>query len=530
MTLDLLIRGGRVIDGAGNPWFHADVGVRAGRIEAVGRLAGAAAARTIDADGLVVCPGFVDMHTHSDLQLLSNPPHEAKVRQGVTLDVLGQDGLSYAPVTDGTLAELRVALAGWNEDPPGFDWDWRSVGEYLDRLDRGIAINACYLVPHGTVRMLAMGLDDRAPTDAELAEMKRLVREGIEQGAVGLSSGLTYVPGMYATDDELVELCSVLRDTGGYYTPHHRNYGSHSLEAYRACIEIVRRARVPLHYAHAHLGFPVNRGKAPELLAMIDAARRDGLDVTMDTYPYLAGNTYLHAYLPGWVLAGGPEEAIARLRDPELRERIRIELEETGSDGAHGVPIDWPSHVISGTASPENARWVGKTVADAAAEAGKRPIDFYCELVADDRLGAAVVSHIGNEENVRAIMQHPAHMAGSDGILVGERPHPRGWGTFPRYLAVYVRELGILTWEQAIRKLTSLPAQRLGFPDRGLVRPGMAADLVCLDPETVRDTATYEEPRSFPEGIPYVAVNGRLVVDEGRHTGDLPGGALRFGR
>jgi N-acyl-D-amino-acid deacylase len=527
--LDLLVRGGRVIDGAGNPWFEADVGVRGGRIVAVGRT-DEPAARTIDAHGLFVTPGFTDMHTHSDIQLLANPAHEMKVHQGVTCDVIGQDGLSFAPVTDEVREQLRVALAGWNGDPPGFDWGWRSVSEYLDRFDRGVAINAAYLVPHATVRMVVMGADDRPPRDAELAEMKRLVREGIEQGAVGLSSGLTYAPGMYATDDELVELCSVLRETGGFYTPHHRNYGSHAIEAYADCVEIARRSRAPLHFAHAHLGFPPNRGRAPELLAMIDAARADGLDVTLDTYPYLAGSTYLHANLPGWVMAGGPEATLARLRDPALRERIRVELEETGSDGAHGVPIDWDVHVISGVRRPENQRWVGKSVGAAAQEAGERPVDFYCELCAAEELGATMVSHIGNEENVQLIMQHPAHMPGSDGILVGERPHPRGWGTFPRYLARYVRELGVLSWEQAIRKMTSLPAQRLGFGDRGLLRPGMAADVVCFDPETVRDTATYEDPKRLPEGIPYVAVNGRLVVDDGRHTGDLPGRALRFGR
>jgi N-acyl-D-amino-acid deacylase len=524
-VLDLLIKGGRVIDGAGNPWYEADVGVRGDRIVTVGH-GNESARHTIDAHGLFVCPGFTDMHTHSDIQLLANPAFEVKVHQGVTCDVIGQDGLSVAPVTDDVLAQLRVQLAGWNDNPPGIDWGWRSVSEFLDRF-QDVAINAAFLVPHGTVRMVAMGTDDRPPTTAELAEMKRLVREGIEQGAVGLSSGLTYAPGMYASDEELVELCSAMRGTSGFYCPHHRNYGSDALAAYGDCIEIVRQAGVPLHLAHAHLGFPVNRGKAPELLAMIDAARADGVDVTMDTYPYLAGSTYLHAYLPGWSLAGGPEPTIARLRDPGLRERLRVEMEETGSDGAHGVPIDWSAHVVSGARRPEHGRWIGKSVADGAAEAGKRPIDFYCELIAEEELGATVVSHIGNEENVRLIMQHPAHMPGSDGILVGERPHPRGWGTFPRYLAVYVRELGILTWEQAIRKMTSLPAQRLGFPDRGLVRPGMVADLVCLDPETVRDTATYEEPRRLPEGIPYVAVNGRLVVADGRHTGELPGGALR---
>ncbi len=443
--LDLLIKGGRVIDGAGNPWYEADVGVQGDRIVAVGR-SDASAARTIDAHGLFVCPGFTDMHTHSDIQLLADPAYEVKVRQGVTCDVIGQDGLSVAPVTDDVLAQLRVQLAGWNDDPPGIDWGWRSVSEYLDRF-HDVAINSAFLVPHATVRMVAMGTDDRPPADSELAEMKRLVREGIEQGAVGLSSGLTYAPGMYASDDELVELCSAMREHKRLLLPAPPQL---RLGRARRLPATASRSRAGpacrSTYAHAHLGFPVNRGKAPELLAMIDDARAEGVDVTMDTYPYLAGSTYLHAYLPGWSLAGGPEATIARLRDPGLRERLRVEMEETGSDGAHGVPIDWSAHVVSGARRPEHGRWIGKSVADGAAEAGKRPIDFYCELIADEELGASVISHIGNEENVRLIMQHPAHMAGSDGILVGERPHPRGWGTFPRYLAVYVRELGILTW------------------------------------------------------------------------------------
>jgi N-acyl-D-amino-acid deacylase len=526
-VLDLLIRGGRVIDGAGNPWYAADVGIAEGRVAAVGPLGGEDARRVVDAAGLFVCPGFVDMHTHSDLQVLVNPPHEAKVHQGVTLEVLGQDGLSYAPVTDDVLTQLRGQIAAWNDDPPGFAWTWRTVGEYLDRLDEGIAVNACYLVPHGTVRMCTVGLDDRRPTEDELSRMKQLVVEGLEQGAVGLSAGLTYAPAMYADDDELVALCEVMRPYGGFYCPHHRNYGLHALEAYRDSIEIARRAGVPLHLAHAHLGYEVNRGRAPELLAMVDAARADGVDVTMDTYPYLAGATYLHAFLPGWMHAGGSSETLARLRQHELRGRLREEMEETGSDGFHDVPIDWSIIVISGVRRPAAARWVGRDVATAAAEAGRLPIDFVCELLVQEELGVACIAHIGNEENVRTIMTHPAHTAGSDGILVGDRPHPRSYGTFPRYLAVYVRELGILGWEQAIRKMTSLPCQRLGFADRGLLRPGMAADVVCFDPLTVQDTATYDEPRQLPAGIPYVIVNGRIVVDDGRHTGELAGRALR---
>ena len=525
--VDLLIRGGHVVDGAGNPWYGADVGIADGRIAAVGRLAGERAAQVIDAAGLIVCPGFVDMHTHSDLQLLANPAHEAKVHQGVTLEVLGQDGLSYAPVTDDVLAQLRRQLAAWNDDPPDFAWTWRTVSQYLGRLDQGIAVNACYLVPHGTVRMCALCLDDRPPTADELSHMKQLIVEGLEQGAVGLSAGLTYAPGMYADDDELVALCEVLRSYGGFYCPHHRNYGLHAIQAYGDSIEIARRAGVPLHLAHAHLGFEVNRGRAPELLAMIDAARADGVDVTMDTYPYLAGATYLHAFLPGWMHAGGSEETLARLREEDLRERLRVEMEEQGSDGFHDVPIEWSTIVISSVRTVAGGRWVGRSVADVAAEEGLRPIDFVCELLVQEELGVACIAHIGLEENVRMIMTHPAHTVGSDGILVGDRPHPRSYGTFPRYLAVYVRELGILSWEQAIRKMTSLPCQRLGFTDRGLLRPGMAADVVCFDPHTVHDTATYDDPRRLPEGIPYVIVNGRVVVDDGAHTGELAGRALR---
>jgi len=536
-VLDLLIRGGRVIDGAGNPWYAADVGIEGDRIAAVGRVAGTAAARTIDAGGLYVCPGFVDMHTHSDLQLLVNPAHEAKVHQGVTLEVLGQDGLSYAPVTHGVLEQLREQLAGWNGDPPGFDWSWRTVGEYLDRLDAdGIAVNAAYLAPQGTIRMCAMGYEDRAPTDGELTHMKRLLAEALEQGAVGLSTGLTYTPGMYADDDELVELLGVVREHGGFYAPHHRNYGRRALEGYADCVEIARRSGVPLHLAHAHLGFPVNKGRAPELLAMLDRARDDGIEITLDTYPYLAGATYLHAFMPSWAHVGGAAATIERLADPSLRERLRAEIEDEGSDGYHEMPMDWSTVAIGGVGLPEDSGLVGLTVADAAAAAGRRPIDFVCDLLVRERLGVSCVVHFGNEDNVRTTMTHWSHTAGSDGILVGDRPHPRSYGTFPRYFAVYVRELGSLTWEQAVRKMTSLPAQRLGFADRGLLRPGMAADITMFDPATVKcghETVVHDFPggawriKESAEGIFGTVVNGQVLYEEGKYTGALPGKVLR---
>ncbi len=514
MTLDVAVRGGRVVDGTGSPWFRADVGIRGDRIVAVGQLD--ERARTeIDATGLVVCPGFTDMHTHSDLQPLADPHYAMKVHQGVTLEVVGQDGLSLAPARRETLDQLRTMLQGWNGDPD-VDWDWRSVADYLRRFDGASAINVVTLVGHGTLRLQTVGQEDRPATQNELAEMRRLLQQALAEGAAGLSAGLTYAPGMYADDDELVALCEVMRGSGAPYTPHHRNYGSHAIEGYRDSIAIARRAGVPLHLAHCHLGFACNRGRAPELLAMIDAAMAEGVQVTLDTYPYLAGNTYLHAFLPGWALAGGGEATIARLRDPSLRERLCHELEEVGTDGHHGVPIDW-SVVVPG----------GVSIADRAAAAGRRPIDVYCELCAEGNLALAATHHVGNEENVRAIMQHPCHTGGSDGIVVGERPHPRGWGTFPRYLAVYVRELGLLRLEDAVRRFTSLPARVLRLPDRGLLRPGMAADVTCFDPAAVRDTATYEEPRSLPEGIPHVIVNGVAVVLDGAHTGATPGRGLR---
>jgi N-acyl-D-amino-acid deacylase len=512
--LELLFRGANVVDGAGTPGRRADVGVRDGRIVVVG-TADEPARRTLECDGLVLTPGLIDMHTHSDVQLLMHPHHACKVHQGVTLEVIGQDGLALAPTDDATMAILRAQLAGWNGAEPELDDSFRTVAEYLARFERSTSVNVCYLLPHATLRLLCVGAEDRPATDGELAAMRALARQGIAEGAVGLSAGLTYAPGMYAGDDELVALCSEL--TGGaYYCPHHRNYGLHAIKGYADSIEIARRAGVPLHLAHAHLGFACNRGRAPELLALIDAALADGVDITLDTYPYTAGATYLHALLPGWAHAGGPDATIARLRDPGQRERLRVELEETGSDGFHELPVDWSAVIVD-----------GESIADLAARNGARPIDVYCERCADSRLSASALVLMGNEENVRAIMAHPRHTAGSDGILVGERPHPRGWGTFARYLGVYVRELGVLGLSECVRQMTSLSARRLGLADRGLIRPGMAADLAVFDFEAVRDVATYEQPRRLAEGFEHVVVNGELVLDGGVHTGATPGRALR---
>ncbi len=529
---DILITNGRVIDGAGNPWKWADVAVQGERIVAVGTLRGAAAKHSINADGQFVTPGFVDFHTHSDLQPLADPLYECKTRQGVTLDVIGQDGLGLAPVTDETAAQLRSQLAGWNGDPLNVEWNWRTITEYLDRFDNTTAINVAMLAPHGTIRMLVMGTDNRAPTDDELNQMRALVDQCMREGCVGLSTGLTYTPGMYATDNEIVELCKMMRPYGGYYCPHHRNYGSHAIQGYSDSVEIARRAGVPVNLTHAHFGFPVNKNRAPELLAVFDKARAEGVDVTLDTYPYIAGATYMHAILPSWVHEGGIDATLARLQNPETRARIQREIEVTGSDSWHNMPVDWHLIQIGGTPHGIDEWAIGMRIDDAAKQAGMTSFDYYCDLLIRTRLGTSQLAFIGNEENVQAILQHPIHLVGSDGIVVGAMPHPRGFGTHARFLAHYVRDMGLLSWEEGIRHMTSGATQRLGFLDRGLVLPGMMADLVVFDPDTIQDTATYENPRQHPRGIAHVINNGVRVIEKAQHTGATPGRALRepFGR
>jgi N-acyl-D-amino-acid deacylase len=521
----LVIRGARIADGTGDPAYQADVAIDGGRIAGIGT--GLTGTRTIDASGLVLAPGFIDMHAHSDLALLTDPGHLAKVSQGVTCEVIGQDGLSYAPADDTTLAQLRQHIAGWNGDPDGFDWNWRSVGQYLDRLDTGIAVSACYLVPQGSVRMLAMGWDARPATDAELARQKELVATSMAEGAIGMSSGLTYSPGMYAGTAELIALCRVVGDLGGFYSPHHRSYGAGALEAYAEMIAVSRAAGCPLHLAHATMNFGVNAGRAPELLALLDDAIAGGCDISLDTYPYLPGSTTLAALLPSWASEGGPEATLARLRDDAEAEKIRFGMEIEGSDGCHGVPAEWETIQLSGVRNPELADRVGSTIAALAAASGREPFAVYREQLLEDRLGTTILQHVGHEENVQAIMRHPAHTGGSDGLLTGAKPHPRAWGTFPRYLARYVRELGLLSLEECVAHLTGRAARRLRLDARGLVREGFHADLVLFDPAGIRDTATFDAPRQQAEGIPYVFVNGTAVIDCGAPTGALPGRSLR---
>ncbi|MFV0408041.1 MAG: N-acyl-D-amino-acid deacylase family protein [Propioniciclava sp.] len=522
----LLIRGATVVDGTGAAGYPADVTIHHGRIDKIGTPADPGSAAVLEADGLVLCPGFIDMHAHSDLAVVADQHHLAKVGQGVTCEVLGQDGIGYAPVTDAAVPGIRKQIAGWNGHSE-LEIEWRTMAEYLAVLDRGTATNTAVLVPQGNLRILALGHENRPATPAELDTMGTLLAESLAAGAVGLSSGLTYTPGMYADTAELTALCRVVADMGGFYAPHTRSYGRSALDAYAEVIGIARESGCGLHLTHATLNFASNADSAPAFLAMIDAALADGVDLTLDSYPYLPGATTLAALLPSQLAAGGPDALLARLESGKHREELVNAFDVTGCDGFHGEIADWSAIEVSGVTAPELATYVGQTIAQIARESGEDPTDTVVRILLTDHLATGILMHVGHEHNVRAVMQHPQHCGGSDGILVGARPHPRAWGTFPRYLSHYSRETGVLALEETIRHLTGTPARRLRLTDRGLVREGYAADLVLFDPEGIRDNATFEHPRMSPSGIRAVLVAGQLTVDNGIRTTAVAGQALR---
>lgn len=532
-----------LVDGSGTEPRRADVRIEGDRIAEISaanstgeRDANALPETVVEGRGLALSPGFIDMHAHSDLALVADKQHVAKISQGVTTEVVGQDGIGYAPITDEWLPTIRSQIAGWNGHPE-FPIDWRSMSSYLEVLAKGTATNVAVLVPQGNLRMFTVGYEDRPASSREISQMKGLLTDSLDAGAVGMSSGLTYAPGMFADTGELIELCKVVALHGGYYAPHTRSYGGGALGAYAEAIEIAKRSGCALHLTHATLNFTSNRGKAAEFLEMVDRARSDGVSLSLDTYPYLPGATTLAALLPSWLAAGGPDAMLLKLRKvleerdvsidhDSVRARLLESLNLTGSDGFHGELANWSAIQISGVSNPALASLVGRTIDEVATEEGEDPVDTVCRILIEDEMATGILMHVGNEENVQAIMRHPSHCGGSDGILTGNRPHPRAWGTFPRYLSHYVRDLGVLGLAECVRHLTYNPAKRLGLHDRGLVREGYFADLVLFNPDLVRDEATFENPRQPATGIEAVFVNGELAWWDGKRTPSVSGQVL----
>ena len=515
---DLLIDRGRIIDGTGQTWFRGSVGIDGDTVSVLrGDTSSVAADRVIDAGDRVICPGFIDMHSHSDLMLLTDPANEAKLRQGVTTDALGMDGLSYAPTSPAHLEELLTYLAAINGTPPA-DVRWGRVSEFLDLLDGRIACNVVYFVPHAAIRVEAMGWADRPPTEAELVRMQELARQGMRDGAFGFATGLTYPPGAYSDTDELVAVCEAVKDQGGFYMTHARySLGDRLLDPFREAINIGQRSGVPVHISHYHS--PVE-GLGQRMVSLVDGGRNAGIDVTFDQYPYPAASTVLHSLLPYWVHAGGPGMLYRRIHEQSIRDEIGDTVEPQW-----GLSLD--HYIFSHIGSEKNKEWEGRSLVDLADYQDKRMVDAICDLLIEENLEVAFVARTGNPENIRTIASHPAQMVGSDGLLTGNYPNPRSYGTFPYVLGQFVREEGLFPLEEGVRKMTSNPAQRLGLKDRGIIRDGMKADIVVFDPDKVEARATFEDPRQYPEGIDYVLVNGRVVIDNGVHTGAMPGKALR---
>ncbi len=523
---ELLLKDGWIIDGTGNDGFRADIGIRGGKIAALGRLEVSQAYRVISLDGLTVAPGFIDVHSHSEEELLVNPKAESKIRQGVTTEILGQDGGSVAPLTP----EMQAKRNQRYQDRYGITVDWLDFTRYFKRLvESGIAVNVATLVGQGTLREYVLGMEDRPASPAEMNQMKELAMQALQQGALGISSGLEYTPGAFASTEEITELCSVMSDRSGLYATHMRNEDDHVLEAVDEAIRIARNADTNLHISHLKCMGRRNWDKLDELLARIEEARAGGLSVTFDRYPYVAYSTTLASLMPLWAREGGTEKFLTRLQDASLITKIRsatlAKVKMLGS---------WEAVVISTVNLEKNRTLTGKSVAEIARTRNQEPFEVVRSLIIEERNRVGMVGFSMSEENTARILAHPLCMIASDasalatyGVLKRGTPHPRAFGTFPRVLAKYVRQEKIMSLPQAIHKMTGLPATKFGLKNRGQIYNGYMADMVIFDPETIQDRATFSNPYQYPAGIEYVLVNGEVVVEKGEHTGTLPGKILK---
>ena len=528
---DILIKHGRVVDGTGRASYVADVAIKGERIVRIGKLPRAARARrTIDARNMVVAPGFIDLLGQSEINLLIDPRAMSKVMQGVTTEITGE-GNSVAPMNERLIAEEANYYRRFNVTV-----DWRTLGEYFNRLEKqGIGVNFGTFVGATQVRAFVIGFDNRPPTVDELVQMRRLVAEAMEDGALGLSTSLQYVPARFARTNEIVELAMAAARYGGIYATHQRSEANALDTSLEEVFEIGRRARIPVEIWHLKTAYKKNWGRMPEVLNRIEAARARGLKISADVYPYTAASTALTACLPPWALEGGSEQMLARLRDPGTRERLKREIMSDtseweniylGSGGASGV-------LISAVVNRGLEHWQGKRLSEIAAEQKKEDLDALFDLILADNGQTGAIYFMMSEDDLRAALRSPfvaictdSGARAIDGPLSIAKGHPRGWGSYPRILSRYVRDEKLLTLEEAIHKMTGMPAARVGLKDRGVLRRGAYADITIFDPQTVRDRSTFETPNQYPEGIPFVIINGKLSVDNGQRTQMLAGRVL----
>jgi N-acyl-D-amino-acid deacylase len=523
-VLDLVLKNGRIVDGTGTPWFFGDVGVKNGAIVSIGR-SGQKSQQTVDVQGRVVSPGFIDGHCHSDLMVLDNPRSEIKLQQGVTTEVLGNCGIAPTPFSRENLELLQSyvePVLGRTER----EWSWESVGRYLDTVNRvRPSENVATYVGHGTLRIAVMGFENRAASSNELERMKQLLEEGLQAGAIGLSLGLMYAPGNYTSREELEELCSVLPKYGGLLATHVRGEGNSLITSIEEVIWIAERNDVPLQISHLKAAGRSNWGTITRAIELVEKARSRGLDVTCDVYPYTAGSTSLTTLLPPWALEGGISRTLEKLRDRDARKRIREELRHEQEEWDNLVAsTGWDNVYISSVGKGSHGTLEGKNVTDIGELRSVDPVDCMMDLLLEqDGKVSIVFFHMADADVEQVLTWHKSLIASDSLHDQAQMPHPRLYGTFPRILAKYVRAEKLLTLEEAVRKMTSFPARRFKLTGRGLLAPGYAADIVVFDPATISERASYNEPKRFPEGISHVLVNGRLVIESGVHRDERSG-------
>jgi dihydroorotase/N-acyl-D-amino-acid deacylase len=527
---DLIIRNGRVVDGSGRPGFKADVAIKGDRIARVGNLSGAQARRVIDAQGQVVAPGFIDMLGQSETFLLIDPRAMSKVMMGVTTEITGE-GESIAPVNERQIKEQEDFNRRFH-----LNIDWRTLSEYFKRLEKqGAGVNLGTFVGATQVREYVIGYDDRAPTPAELEQMKKLVANAMKDGALGLSTSLQYVPARFAKTDEIVELAKVAHQYGGIYITHQRSEANAIDDSMKEVFEIARRANIPAEIWHFKTAYQKNWGRMPEMLRRVAAARRRGLKISANVYPYVAGSTSLSACLPPWALEGGTDRMIARLKDPQTRSRLKKEIATDskdweniylGSGGPSGI-------LIANVVNRDLDSMQGKRLSEVAAAQNKDPLDALLDFIIADHGQTGAIFFMMKESDMQAALKSPFvsictdnGARATDGPLAGSKSHPRGWGTYPRILGRYVRDQHLMPLELAVHKMTGLPAGNLGLRNRGLIREGYFADITIFDPKTVIDRATFEEPNQYPVGINFMILNGEVEVDNGQRTPALAGRVL----